>query len=640
MHHIKKIAVKYLCGITLIMVAAILAISTAVQMYNAQRFAKSSSESTFYQIEQVLAENQKELESVKETYRNTCLYDAEGIAYILQANPEFIYSMEDLEKITEFMEVDEIHIIDPTGRIYAGTHPEYYGLTFDSGDQISFFKPMLEDKTLKLCQEITPNTAEGKLMQYSALWSESGEFIVQVGMEPVNVMEATRKNELSYIFSLLRVNSGVSLYAADPETGEIMGSSVIDDLGKNLSDIGISMEKVRERPNGFSASVNGIRCFCIFREIGGNLVGRVITNGELYRDIPSSMAVLAAGLVLISIILVAAVSACMNKYVINGIYDVNAKLRSITDGDLDEKVDVQSSIEFAELSSHINDMIKSLLSSTDKMSLVLNRAKLHIGVYEYSENMKRVRFTEHIPDILALDNEKAEHISSDYTLFRQYIEQLKPADSDDGTFILEPDDGSERYIKLEEITIGNDVMGIVMDVTDETVKRMQLEAERDRDLLTGLYNRRGLENKLEELFGDPDKTNCGALVMIDADGLKMINDKYGHDKGDIYLRSIAGSISSFGSRSCLSARQGGDEFVLFLYGYISEEELEKDIEKLTYIQNNSIVRLDADLCVPMRFSFGFSMTKGKTDHRSLLKQADEKMYQNKSARKKADAPTS
>lgn len=56
-----------------------------------------------------------------------------------------------------------------------------------------YFKPILNDKNLELCQEITPNTFENKLMQYYALWSENKEFIVQMGMEPINVMKATEK---------------------------------------------------------------------------------------------------------------------------------------------------------------------------------------------------------------------------------------------------------------------------------------------------------------------------------------------------------------------------------------------------------------------------------------------------------------
>lgn len=159
MQNIKKIITSRLYGITLGMVAALLIFSTVIQISNARHYAVESSEISFYHIEQLLSENKQELADVKEQYRNTCLLDAEGIAYILQRYPDAIYSIDDLKKIAEFMEVDEIHIFDKTGRIISGTHPEYYGLTFDSGEQLSFFKPMLTDKTLRLCQDVTPNTA-------------------------------------------------------------------------------------------------------------------------------------------------------------------------------------------------------------------------------------------------------------------------------------------------------------------------------------------------------------------------------------------------------------------------------------------------------------------------------------------------
>ena len=635
MQNIKKIITSRLYGITLGMVAALLIFSTVIQISNARHYAVESSEISFYHIEQLLSENKQELADVKEQYRNTCLLDAEGIAYILQRYPDAIYSIDDLKKIAEFMEVDEIHIFDKTGRIISGTHPEYYGLTFDSGEQLSFFKPMLTDKTLRLCQDVTPNTAESKLMQYSALWSENGEFIVQIGMQPVNVMKVTEKNELSYIFSMLRSDPEIDLYAAELESGVIIGSTDTEDVGKDLEDIGISLSKAKDAESGFDVSVNGVKCYCIFRETDGILIGRIITNKELYRNIPYSICVLAAGLLLISAILVQAFLRCINKFVIDGIYDVNSKLRMITEGDLDEKISVDTSLEFSELSSHINEMIESLLSSTDKISYVLNSTDVHIGVYEYSEKMKRVRFTEQVPEILALDREKSEMLFADQALFRQYIADIldDPVDGENSVYRLGGE--TEHFIKLKEISNGRENLGIVIDVTEETLKRRKIEAERDIDLLTGLYNRRGLQNRLSELFSESEKTGYGAIAMIDADGLKEINDRYGHDKGDMYLRSIADAISSVGSNGTVCARQGGDEFVLFLYNYPDEKELREDIDKLAFIQQNGSADLGDGLTVSLRFSFGYCMTKGETDTDALLKLADEKMYRNKSERKKA-----
>lgn len=82
------------------------------------------------------------------------------------------------------------------------------------------------------------------------------------------------------------------------------------------------------------------------------------------------------------------------------------------------------------------------------------------------------------------------------------------------------------------------------------------------------------------------------------------------------------------------SRPGGDEFVLFLYDYESEEALQKTIETLTDIQDHSFVQLKENREVPLRFSFGYCLTKEETDYQMLFKEADRKMYENKLERKK------
>ena len=124
-----------------------------------------------------------------------------------------------------------------------------------------------------------------------------------------------------------------------------------------------------------------------------------------------------------------------------------------------------------------------------------------------------------------------------------------------------------------------------------------------------------------------------ALVMIDADGLKWINDTYGHEMGDIYLKKIGNVINNFGIQSSLSARVGGDEFVLFLYDYDDESELLNTIRTIEYIQEHSTARLKKDLTVPLRFSFGYCMLTDGMSYEVMLKTADERMYENKRKRK-------
>lgn len=621
---------RYMYKITCLLVVVILSLMVFFQIKDAQRQAYDDAIRTISQISSVLEENQRELNSIKREYKQTCLNDAEAVARIIEGDPEVLNSVDELKEIADIVGVDEIHVFDKTGRIFTGTHPEYYDYTFDSGEQIMFFKPMLEDKSLKLVQEITPNTAEEKPMQYSAIWSEDGEFIVQVGMEPVNVLKVTEKNELSYIFSLFRVNPEASYYAINAESGEIIGSTNLEVVGQNVSDIGFDMKKIENESYGFHANIDGNLSVCVFKKTGCNYIGRVVTADDIYQRVIIVSYCIFVSLIIVVFFLSKAVVRYMNRYVVNKISDLNVKLKSIADGNLEENVDIRSSAEFAELSNYVNSMVKSLLRNNKRMSYVLRKTNMYIGIYEYGGRTKKVRYTEYLPKILSVEKDKMEQLALDEHEFSAFIAKIMehPIPNEQGIYEQE-----EQYIRLEEIRDGDEVFGVAVDVTAEITKRMEVEKERDVDVLTGLYNRRGMEIKLEQLFGNPESLGHSAIVMIDADGLKGINDTYGHEKGDIYIKKIGEAIANVGTKSCIASRQGGDEFVLFLYGYDSREELTKTIGALEDIQSNSSVALDENVIVPLQFSFGYRMVNGETDYQTLLMEADKRMYKNKSERK-------
>lgn len=630
MRTLKKLISRYMYKITCVLVAFILIMVLYIQITTEQRQAYEASIRTISQIESVLEENQQDLAQIQEEYRQACLHNAEIVARIIEGDPDVLSSVEELKEIAVSVEIDEIHIFDMSGRIFVGTHPQYFDYTFDSGEQMMFFKPMLEDKSLKLVQDITPNTAEAKPMQYSAVWSRSGEFIVQVGMEPDNVMKATEKNELSYIFSLFRVNPEASYYAIDIESEEIVGSTNLETVGADASGIGLNLDRLQRETKGFHTWINENLSFCVFKKSGSNYIGRVVEADKLYRQIPVTTFWIFISVAVVVFFLVEAVVRYMNRFVVMKIDDVNRKLKSITDGNLEERVDIQSSVEFIELSRYVNSMVKSLLDNNKKMSYVLSKTNIHIGTYEYGRHTKKVRYTEYIPRILDVDNDRMEQLALNPYEFAVFLDGIKehPIADEHGIYRR-----GEQYIRLEEIEDGDEVFGVAVDVTAETARRMEIEKERDADVLTGLYNRRGLDIKLEQLFGEPEKLGCSAILMIDADGLKEINDTYGHEKGDIYLKKLGLAIAAIGTKSSIAARHGGDEFVLFLYGYDSEEDVTADIGILEKLQSGSLASLGKEIKVPLRFSFGYCLVNGEKDYQALLKEADKKMYRNKEKRK-------
>lgn len=454
--------------------------------------------------------------------------------------------------------------------------------------------------------------------------------------ENVIAEEATDNEEqsaYSNMFSLIKVNSDADYYVIAETDGKILGTTVKTAQGSFCEDRGLSLKKVKEDTNGFYTKINGIRFFCVFQKVGTEYVGRCVDCGRMYQRVPMTLLIFSICLVTIAGILTYVVSRYMNRYVVDGIHEINNKLCRIAEGNMEEKVDIRTSEEFSELSDYINTMVGSLSDTTSKISYVLSKTNMFIGVYEYHKGAKQVRCTEYIPRIFSLELDEWRLLTSDYELFEQYIDkvQANPFEGEAGVYILSEE--PEQYVKLEEMEIGNEVFGVVIDMTEEVIKRRQIEAERDVDLLTGLYNRRGWEAQISFLFHNPEKLGYSALIMIDADGLKGINDTYGHDKGDAYLKKVANVINNFGIQSSLSARIGGDEFVLFLYDYDGEDELLNTIHTIEYIQGHSTARLNDNLTVPLRFSFGYCMKTEGSNYEELLKIADERMYENKRKRK-------
>ncbi len=368
MQAIRDLVVEKMHRIARIMVIIILFLSTTIQIFSVRQTARQNARQIFEQVGQILEENSRELERVQEEYATRCLNDARTVAYILKGNPSVGESVEELREIAADVEVDEIHIFDANGVIVTGTHPEYWGYSFDDGEQIGFFKPLLTDYSLELMQDITPNTADHKLVQYSALWNDDRTFIVQIGMYPSTVLQATQKNELSYIFSLLGTGVGYDLYAISPETQTVVGSTIVSDVGKDLTEVGFQKEHLWT-DKAFYTEMNSKIIYCLSQKIGGNYVIWASPLSTFYQSVLINNLFLLAGLVFISIILVYAVTSSVNNTVIEQLKRINWNLRAIQHGDLNTAVDVKDSKEFLELSDHINSMVASLLRNSEKLKM-------------------------------------------------------------------------------------------------------------------------------------------------------------------------------------------------------------------------------------------------------------------------------
>lgn len=246
----------------------------------------------------VLDKNDQSEEELIESLKDDYIVRAKAVSYIVDAKPQVENDVEELQKIAKLMSVDEIHLFDETGCITSGSVPKYFGYSFDSGTQMSYFKPMLTDKSLTMCQDVTPNTSEGKAMMYSITWNEAGTMMVQVGLKPQRLLDELKQNEISTVVSDMPVYKGMELYVADADTELVKGATACDKIGKTFHDLGFPTDiKESDKPTVRQISVNDSGCRCVIRR-GDKYIVAVTIDKSFYMT-NSVVALLVVGIYLI-----------------------------------------------------------------------------------------------------------------------------------------------------------------------------------------------------------------------------------------------------------------------------------------------------------------------------------------------------
>jgi diguanylate cyclase (GGDEF)-like protein len=191
---------------------------------------------------------------------------------------------------------------------------------------------------------------------------------------------------------------------------------------------------------------------------------------------------------------------------------------------------------------------------------------------------------------------------------------------------------SSSESKLERA--GAEIRALKAQLETAHAKIDELQAWADTDFLLNVYNRRGFERELGRASAYIDRYQAaGALIVLDVDRLKPINDAYGHAAGDMVLKGVVAVLMRHIRSSDIIGRLGGDEFALLLWN-LSEADacakalaLEQAIDSLTFMFKGHAVAAGA--------SAGVTMLKPLDDAALALEQADQAMYARKAERKGA-----
>lgn len=226
----------------------------------------------------------------------------------------------------------------------------------------------------------------------------------------------------------------------------------------------------------------------------------------------------------------------------------------------------------------------------------------------------------------------------DKTFYQQLWDQLTSTGSWQGEIWNKRKDGKLYLEWLSICAVYNDTekieyyMGIFTDITQQKMREADMDYYAYHDSLTGLYNLRYVSEHGSSILQNSHQRNgfC-AIVYIDFDYFKLINDRYGHDTGDQFLIHGIKILQKWTRESDLIARIGGDEFLIILNDLKHPAEANDLLQRIKNgLDRDPFIIGDNDQ-ITISVSMGVSFSEHDRSWELFLKQADEAMYQAKAA---------
>ncbi|CAN7280074.1 diguanylate cyclase [Phyllobacterium sp. LjRoot231] len=194
--------------------------------------------------------------------------------------------------------------------------------------------------------------------------------------------------------------------------------------------------------------------------------------------------------------------------------------------------------------------------------------------------------------------------------------------------------GNHRWIRLTatvecEEGVPVRIFGMKQDITEQKILLDRTKYLAEYDLMTGLANRSQFQSKLSDICErDGDGNSCGALLLVDLDGFKNVNDTLGHAVGDDCLKEIADRLKSVCGEAEIVARIGGDEFGILLGLHFSPTATANLAHEIVEALSRPVLHCGQQ--IKLGASVGIALVDGCAQS-ELFKKADTALYAAKAA---------
>lgn len=571
----KIILRKIILNFTFIFMATFL-VSVTVMFSIKNSLAKDDLSQMISQVEGTYDQSEEKLKSNEEVFKSYYLNRVYAIDYILSNNPKENLNIESLEKISQLMDIEAIYLIDNNGIIVLSDDESSIGLDLlNSKSAHKFWKLIKSNNSNDYVIDLDAISIIGNEEKiYIGIKSTLEDYsVIQIAVDREALKSIGEKDSIQYIIKSIPTIYERTIFIVNEETGSLEGITVnneqdlvFDGIDNNKDFI----KKLHDLTKASLAKINGKYRYVKTRIVGDYIIGGYIDADFVYNGLALEIVYLTLGILIVFLVMILIFKFIMKKYILTDIFSIGKNIKSLITGNYNIEFDVIQETELKEVARMLNYLKDSYKYKSERMTRIMSTISSHIAVFECLYLINRNFFSDNIQEILGLDDESWEEISKEPKKFQNYIESIEKS----GSVV----NVNNKFLSIVSFKKEGEFYGMILDKTYEEEARNRIEKISETDGLTKLLNRRGLENRLKDIF--KSNNSNGVLIIFDLDNFKSVNDILGHPIGDEVLKIFSRCLTNSFRENDIISRIGGDEFVVFINKNMELDTLSKKLDGL------------------------------------------------------------
>lgn len=266
-----------------IVLALMTGVSFALQSGQSLEDAKTIIRLNMEDVEATIQDYGKATNTIRIESDAQAIAKAHALAYMIELRPSIIGNEQELERIKNMLEVDEITVSDKNGITVGSTVNRYLGFDFNSNTYTKEFMLAIYYKDFELAQKPRPNAVDQTLFQYAGVSRIDQPGIVQVGFRPERLKRVLQTADISRVAREWRIGARGLVMIADFD-GRILSTFDGRNLGKSLTAYGFPEKAFNGAEGEFKATVQGEKSLFMFRFVDNLLVIASVPEEEIYRE--------------------------------------------------------------------------------------------------------------------------------------------------------------------------------------------------------------------------------------------------------------------------------------------------------------------------------------------------------------------